>query len=182
MTLPNGRVSAAAERAVELVAALESLPPGADRRDVTRAAAAVLARWDDPVDDTFADQIDDVVAVIREIGRFVDITDAAEAATTINDWLAAAGSAPRLVHEPGWGWHLHADPVEADWATWLSASSALAFAVALADHARPVWGRCAAPGCARPFLDRGRRAPQQFCSPTCATRERVRRHRATAPD
>lgn len=178
MTLPTGRVSAAVERAIELVAALESLPSNADHRQMTRATVAVLERWNDQVDDTFADQFEGVVAVIREIGRFIETADPEEAATAINEWLATAASAPRLVHEPGWGWHLHADPVDADWATWLSASSALAFAVALADHARPVWGRCAATGCRRPFLDHGRRSPQQFCSPSCATRERVRRHRA----
>lgn len=171
---------AAAERAIDLVGALDTLPPDADHHQMAQAVAAVLERWDDQVDHRFADQIDDVASVIREIGRFIEITDTAEAAATLNGWLATAATAPRLVHEPGWGWHLHADPVDADWAAWLSASSALAFAVVLADHARPLWGRCAAPGCRRPFLDRGRRSPQQFCSPTCATRERVRRHREPA--
>ena len=177
MTLQTGPLWAGVERAIELVAALESLPLNADHEQLARAAAAVLERWNDQVDDAFAEEIDAVVAVIREIGRFLEIADSEQAAATINEWLATAASAPRLVHEHEWGWHLHVDPVDADWASWLSAASALAFAVALADHARPVWGRCAATGCRRPFLDRGRRAPQQFCSATCATRERVRRHR-----
>ena len=168
---------AAAERAIELVGALDSLPPDADHQQLTQAVVAVLERWNDQVDDRFADQIDGVVSVIQDIGRFIEIADTAEAAAAINEWLATAASAPRLVHEPGWGWHLHADPLDADWAGWLSASSALAFAVVLAGHALPLWGRCAATGCRRPFLDRGRRSPQQFCSSTCATRERVRRHR-----
>lgn len=177
MTLPKSASLAGVERAIELVGVLDSLPVDADRQQIACAVAVVLERWSDEVDDGLEEQIDEVVAVVHEIGRLIEIADTAKAAEAINEWLASVASPPRLVHEPGWGWHLHADPVGADWARWLAASSALAFAVVLADYARPVWGRCAATGCRQPFVDRGRSSAQQYCTPTCATRERVRRHR-----
>ncbi|MFJ6622682.1 CGNR zinc finger domain-containing protein [Kitasatospora sp. NPDC091335] len=43
---------------------------------------------------------------------------------------------------------------------------------------RPLSGRCAAPGCERFFVDTGRRTPQRYCTPRCATRVRVAAHRA----
>ncbi len=178
MTLPSGRSPAGAERAIELVAAVEATAPNRDRTEMLQAVAAVLGRWNDPVDERFTEQIDGIVAVIGEIARIIDVVDIDQAATVLNGWLAQAGSAPRLVDEPGWGWHFHVEPEGAEWPDWLLASTAHALAVALVEHGRPVWGRCAAPGCGRPFFDHGRRAPQRFCSPACATRQRVRRHRA----
>ena len=137
----------------------------------------MLAAWDDPVDDQFFDQIDEFIAVIGEIARIIDVDDTDQAAAMINQWLTTSASVPRLVDEPGWGWHFHLERDGADWANWLLASTAHAFAVALVEHGQPAWGRCSSNGCGQPFLDRGRRQPQRFCSTTCATRERVRRHR-----
>lgn len=178
MTLPTRGAAAAAERAIELVAAVEALGPEADEDELVGAVEAVLRRWDDPIDETLARQIGAVRAVIVEIARIVDVADADQAAAMLNGWLARTASAPRLVDEPGWGWHLHLEPAGADWPTWLLASSAHALAVLLVEHGRRAWGRCAAAACGRPFVDRGRREPQRFCSTACATRERVRRHRA----
>nr|WP_244960740.1 CGNR zinc finger domain-containing protein [Pseudoclavibacter chungangensis] len=40
------------------------------------------------------------------------------------------------------------------------------------------WGVCAAGECERVFADVSRGGRQRHCSPACANRERVRRHRA----
>ncbi|WP_231608091.1 CGNR zinc finger domain-containing protein [Streptacidiphilus albus] len=47
-------------------------------------------------------------------------------------------------------------------------------------HGGPLcaWGRCAAADCDHFFVDTGRRSPQRFCTPRCATRVRVAAHRA----
>jgi predicted RNA-binding Zn ribbon-like protein len=178
MTLQWGSGPAsAAWRAVELVDVVERCR-GTDGARVEGELADVFARWDDPPDEALHQQIDSVIEAIDELAGLFDITELDVAARRIDELLRQSGSAPRLVHEPSWGWHLHVDPPDADWATWLLASSALGCATRLAELERVPWGRCAADGCRRPFLDRGRREPQRFCSATCATRERVRRHRA----
>jgi predicted RNA-binding Zn ribbon-like protein len=38
-------------------------------------------------------------------------------------------------------------------------------------------GRCAAEGCSRIYADTSRNGRQRFCSPACANRAAVRRHR-----
>ncbi|MEV4612729.1 CGNR zinc finger domain-containing protein [Kitasatospora sp. NPDC049258] len=54
----------------------------------------------------------------------------------------------------------------------------MALALRLGDRGRCAWGRCAAPDCRRYFIDTGRRTPQRYCTPRCATRVRVASHRA----
>ncbi|MEV7779470.1 CGNR zinc finger domain-containing protein [Kitasatospora sp. NPDC088351] len=63
---------------------------------------------------------------------------------------------------------------------WLPSTAALA--LWLGERGGCAWGRCAAPGCARYFIDTGRRAPQRYCTPRCATRVRVAAHRAQRSD
>ncbi|RRQ72609.1 hypothetical protein CQW39_31230 [Streptomyces griseofuscus] len=66
----------------------------------------------------------------------------------------------------------HRDP-----ARWLLSTDALALARWLGERGYCAWGRCAAPGCDRCFIDTGRRAPQRYCSTRCGTRVRVAAHR-----
>ena len=172
---------ASVARAIELIAAVEAmtgLEP--DRDAVVAELADVLERWGETVDGSFVREAVHVIATIRELARIVDVHDTDAAAAMANAWLERAAVAPTLVHEPGWGWHLHVVRPDADWSTWLLASSSLGFALVLTEYGEVRWGRCAAAGCDRPFFDRGRRDRQRFCSAACATRERVRRHRRTA--
>ena len=81
-------------------------------------------------------------------------------------------------HE-GWDWHVHVDRADdAPWDEWLASSAALALATLLAGSLELPWGECAAAGCRRVYVHDGRGDPRRYCSTTCATRERVRRHRA----
>ncbi|MFJ8098587.1 CGNR zinc finger domain-containing protein [Streptomyces griseofuscus] len=66
----------------------------------------------------------------------------------------------------------HRDP-----ARWLLSTAALALALWLGERGYCAWGRCAAPGCDRCFIDTGRRAPRRYCSTRCGTRVRVAAHR-----
>ncbi|MGF7236501.1 MAG: CGNR zinc finger domain-containing protein, partial [Frankia sp.] len=63
------------------------------------------------------------------------------------------------------------------WTSWFAGSSALAFARLMVDRQVKPGGLCAAVGCGTPFADLGRGDPRRYCSPRCATRERVAAHR-----
>ncbi|MFG1943236.1 CGNR zinc finger domain-containing protein [Nonomuraea sp. NPDC048826] len=128
----------------------------------------------------------DLRAMRETAGRLVEVLaapDAASAAALLNDLLESAAGPPRLTsHDGTTGWHLHVDGHDdAPWADWFQASSAMAFAVLLADHQRIPGGLCASPTCRRPFLHAGGGSPRRYCSPRCATRERVAAYRSTRP-
>ncbi|MER6609787.1 CGNR zinc finger domain-containing protein [Streptomyces sp. NPDC000927] len=109
--------------------------------------------------------------------RILDLDDVDEAAEAINALLDRHPARPRLVRLPGRPWSLHARaPHDADPAHWLLSTTALALALWLGERGYCAWGRCAAPGCRRYFIDTGRRSPQRYCSSRCGTRVRVAAH------
>ncbi|MCB0999407.1 MAG: CGNR zinc finger domain-containing protein [Acidimicrobiales bacterium] len=175
MTLPSVGAAAVVQRVVELVDAVERTT---DRIDQRSAVIGVFERWNDGPDAALDARFDRVIAAIARLSQIFDDIDADRSAALINGWFNDVAATPRLVREPVWGWHIHVDPPDADWSTWLLASSALGFAALLAERDHVPWGRCDDDGCRRPYLDRGRRTAQRYCSPTCASRARVRRHRA----
>ncbi len=123
-----------------------------------------------------------VLDALREI---LATPDRDVAAAGLNRLLATTAGPPRLVQHEGWTWHLHVDRADdAPWAEWLASSAALALAtllVAAGDGAVP-WGVCAADGCPNACGHDGRGGVRHWCSTTCASRERVRRHRAAGQD
>ncbi|GHF70008.1 hypothetical protein GCM10018790_54900 [Kitasatospora xanthocidica] len=101
------------------------------------------------------------------------------AAEAINALLDRYPARPRLVRLPGRPWSLHTRaPADAGPTHWLLSTAALALGLWLSERGTCAWGRCAAPGCGRFFIDTGRRTPQRYCTPRCATRVRVATHRA----
>ncbi|MDA0637036.1 CGNR zinc finger domain-containing protein [Nonomuraea sp. MCN248] len=169
---------AMAARAVELCTAL--LYEDATAESVARVLLAHGERG--PLDLAEAD-----LRAMREVAaRLVEVLAVpapAPAAVLLNRLLAAAAGPPRLTsHDGTTGWHVHVDSDDdAPWAEWFQASSALALAVLLADHQRVPGGLCASPACRRPFLHAGGGSPRRYCSPRCATRERVAAYRSTRP-
>lgn len=122
----------------------------------------------------------DVTAVreLRERLRTVfETTVEAEAARIINDLLAACATTPYLSDHDGTAWHLHVSHADASWGQWLTARTALALALVIADAGFHRLRRCAAPGCAYVLLDTSRNRTKRFCSTVCATRTRVAEHR-----
>jgi predicted RNA-binding Zn ribbon-like protein len=113
---------------------------------------------------------------LREIFAAGEVDRAAE---RLNALLAAYAHQPRLTtHGATFAWHLHVDSSDdAPWGEWLVTSSCLALAVLLADRQAPPGGICAANSCGKSFVDTGRGSPRRYCSPRCATRERVAAHR-----
>ncbi|WP_395292691.1 CGNR zinc finger domain-containing protein [Kitasatospora hibisci] len=111
--------------------------------------------------------------------RILALRDEDEAAEAINTLLDRYPARPRLVRLPGRPWSLHTQaPPGAGLTHWLLSTSALALGLWLGERGSCAWGRCAAPDCDRFFIDTGRRAPQRYCTPRCATRVRVAAHRA----
>lgn len=146
---------------------------GADDDDVRRILRAHRA----PDRYSCADPAEIRPAAIR-IAAILDLDSPDAAAQAINALLAAYPARPTLVLFPGRPWSMHSrPPEEADPEYWLLAKAALALGLWLSDRGRCAWGRCAAPDCARYFIDTGRRQPQRFCTTTCATRTRVAAHR-----
>ncbi|WP_211658237.1 CGNR zinc finger domain-containing protein [Phytoactinopolyspora halophila] len=123
----------------------------------------------------------DVVELLRSLDRLralLCIGEVDRAAQALNDLFDEVGARPRLSRHDGSPWHLHVDPDDAGWGTWLLASSALALAMCLQEHGRITWGRCEASGCRRYFVGDGRGGARRYCSERCANRARVARHRS----
>lgn len=120
-----------------------------------------------------------VAAVAERLRAALVTTDRDVAATVLNELLAVHAAPPRLVRHTGWDWHLHVDATDdAPWDEWLASSAALALASMLVGSTELPWGECSAAGCERVYVHDGRGDRRRYCSTRCATRERVRRHRA----
>ncbi|MEU3562732.1 CGNR zinc finger domain-containing protein [Kitasatospora sp. NPDC006786] len=118
-----------------------------------------------------------------EVIAVLDTDDPDRAAELINALLDRHPARPRLVRLPGRPWSLHTRaPADAGLTHWLLSTAALALGLWLGERGGCAWGRCAAPGCERFFIDTGRRTPQRYCTPRCATRVRVAAHRAQRED
>ncbi|MFE7592158.1 CGNR zinc finger domain-containing protein [Kitasatospora sp. NPDC057512] len=114
-----------------------------------------------------------------EVTAVLETDDPDHAADLINALLDRHPARPRLVRLPGRPWSLHTRaPADAGLTNWLLSTAALALGLWLSERGACAWGRCAAPGCGRFFIDTGRRTPQRYCTPRCATRVRVAAHRA----
>lgn len=108
-------------------------------------------------------------------------TSTKETADLLNGLLDRYASKPRLSDHNGSFWHIHIDSSDhAPWDEWLATSSALALAILLSEKQRNPGGICASRSCGRPFIDTGKGGGRSYCSPRCATRERVSAYRKRA--
>lgn len=167
----------AAKRAADIVFVLQNK----DRLDyqalVGRLNEVFRVYGEQSSEVTYAD-LDDLKIVSRKLLAIFAAQDAAETARLLNVILGEYAHAPRLSTHNGAPWHLHVDSDDhAPWAEWFAASSALALATLLAEKQRNPGGLCASPTCGRPFIDLGKGGGRSYCSPKCATRERVAAYR-----
>ena len=177
--LLGGTVHDTAQRAADMLAVLLAGAP--DQRD--RVIEVLCAHGEPgPVEISRTD-LAELRAAALELREVFTAADAAEAASRINTLLAQHAHPPRLTTHGGQsGWHLHADSNDdAPWGEWFITSSCLALAILLTERRVPPAGLCASSSCGRPFVNTGRGTPRRYCSPTCATRERVAAHRAARP-
>ncbi|WP_326562471.1 CGNR zinc finger domain-containing protein [Micromonospora sp. NBC_01796] len=140
-----------------------------------RAAGLVI---DMAVDDR------DLAAASELLDRWcaiVDAPDEVRRAGLVNALLAAASAYPRLSDHEGTGWHLHYRDDGVPLATVLRALVGVGTALHLAGRGMGRLGRCARTGCTTIYADTSRNGRQRYCSPACANRDAVRRHRANHP-
>lgn len=110
--------------------------------------------------------------------KVVDATDEHERAELVNRMLAAAAAYPRMTDHVGSGWHLHYRDEGQPLGGVLSSLIAVGTALHLTGRGMQRLGRCAVPECATIYADTSRTGRQRYCSPRCANRDAVRRHRA----
>jgi|SRR5829696_17137 len=166
ITLQLGDLHDAAQRAVDVVNAAPR-----DMATVLRAHGETdLAGLDS--------EAEGLASVVVSLRAVLTTTDRDQAAGALNVLLARHGAVPQLVRHEGWDWHVHVDRVDDSWSNWLASSSAMALALRLASRPGVPWGVCADEACGRAFLDDGHGGGRRHCSARCATRQRVRRHRA----
>ncbi|WIY07459.1 CGNR zinc finger domain-containing protein [Amycolatopsis mongoliensis] len=145
--------------------------------------AEVLRAHGEPDVRLSASDVVELRAAAAELREVFAAPDVASAASALNALFAKYAGPPRLTnHEEGYGWHLHADAADdGPWGAWLVTSSALGLASLLAERQDVPGGLCASPSCGKPFAHTGGGSPRRYCSPRCATRERVAAHRAPKP-
>lgn len=126
-------------------------------------------------------ELESLKAVARDLLAVFSVLDTTKTAELLNHLLERYASKPRLTSHNGSFWHLHIDSNDhAPWGEWLATSSALALAILLAEKQRNPGGLCASHSCSRPFIDTGKGGGRSYCSPRCATRERVSAYRKRA--
>jgi len=171
-----GSATYAAKRAADIVFVLQNKDQ-LDRLALVGRLNEILKAYgeDSKVTDTDLQELESTARMLYAVFAEQDV---AVVARLLNEVLAKYARAPRLSEHGDTAWHLHVDSDDhAPWAEWFAASSALALAVLLAEKQRSPGGLCASSTCGRPFIDLGKGGGRSYCSPRCATRERVAAHR-----
>lgn len=180
MVYLDGSARAAATRAAELLPVLGPAP--STESGESAKVIDILRRHGEPEPITLtAKDISGMRRVARELWDVFAASSTEQAAEQLNAILARYAHAPRLSRHDATAWHIHVDRHDdGPWTEWFAASSAMALATLLSERQTNPAGLCASPTCGRPFVDSGQGAPQRYCSPRCATRERVAAHRKRA--
>jgi predicted RNA-binding Zn ribbon-like protein len=109
--------------------------------------------------------------------RIADTVDHHRRGDVLNALLAEYAAAPQLTNHGGSGWHLHFRDDELPTVRKIAALITVGTALHLTGLGMDRLGRCAAEGCSQIYADISRNGRQRFCSPACANRAAVRRHR-----
>nr|WP_189179981.1 CGNR zinc finger domain-containing protein [Microbispora rosea] len=128
---------------------------------------------DQPVE---AEDLDRTLALLRDWERVVD-ADEPSRVELVNRRLAEAAAYPRLTDHAGDGWHLHYRDDEASFVEMLNSVIFVGTALHLVGRGMHRLGRCGLDECDRVYADTSRGGRQRYCSPRCANRDAVRRHR-----
>lgn len=174
--LSLGSATYAAKRAVDIVYVLQN-KDNKSRAEVIAEVNETLKEYGEKNEVVDAD-LRGLEAVAQKLLAVFVAPDTTAAAGLLNGLLYEYARAPRLSNHEGSPWHLHVDGSDhTPWAEWLAASSSMALAMLLAEKQRNPAGLCASASCRRPFIDLGKGGGRSYCSPRCATRERVAAYR-----
>jgi predicted RNA-binding Zn ribbon-like protein len=162
------------EEPVRLAIDLVLAPPRSAAELGRRCAAAGVVVEVKPTD-----------ADLHEVERFlarwlgvVDATTTRQRAERLNVLLAQSSAYPRLTDHANDGWHIHYRDADLPLAGVLRALISVGTALHLTGRGMTRLRRCALEECHAPFADFSRGGRQRYCSPGCANRDAVRRHRA----
>jgi hypothetical protein len=163
--------------AVVLAVDLTNNRPGSAAELVDRCVATGVVFEDG----TPGPDLADVLEFLDQWCEVVDAEDFGERAALLNTLLAESTAHPRLTDHVG-GWHLHYRDEDIAFARKLRALISTGTALHLAGRGMHRLGRCGADDCDRVYADTSRNGRQRYCSPGCANRDAVRRHRARRSD
>ena len=160
--------------AVLLAAALQRSAPSTpdELETVCRQAGVVVDRHATRAD---------VRLVHSVVERWLTVVDAPtdqERADRLNALLSEYAAYPRLTDHAGTGWHVHYRDAQQPLGRVVAALVTVGTALHLAGRGMHRLGRCAAADCDGVVVDVSRNGRQRYCSPACANRDAVRRHRA----
>lgn len=174
-----GSATHAAKRAADIVFVLQN-KEHLDYAALVSRLNKVLQAYGEQDPEISGSDLDELKAVSRKLYAVFATKNTDEAARLINAVLNEYASPPRLSAHGQSPWHIHVDSDDhAPWAEWFAASSALALAVLLTEKRHNTAGLCASSSCGQPFIDLGKGGGRRYCSPRCATRERVATYRNT---
>lgn len=124
---------------------------------------------------------DDLHEVERFLARWLGVVDATsteQRAERLNLLLAQSSAYPRLTNHASDGWHIHYRDADLPLGGVLRALITVGTALHLTGRGMTRLRRCTLDECRSPFADFSRGGTQRYCSPGCANRDAVRRHRA----
>ncbi|MFC0505416.1 CGNR zinc finger domain-containing protein [Micromonospora costi] len=159
---------------VRLAVDLANDPPASIAELAGRCATAGVA-MDMPVRD---DDLPVTLRLVEDWCAIVDATSVRERAALLNRMLASASTYPRLTDHADGQWHLHYRDDGVPLSAVLRALISVGTALHLTGRGMDRLGRCSRDGCATIYADLSRTGRQRYCSPRCANRDAVRRHRA----
>ncbi|MDI9901656.1 CGNR zinc finger domain-containing protein [Rhodococcus sp. IEGM 1409] len=162
------------EYAVTLAADLANRHPTSLGELVERCVAAGII-LDFPIAEK---DLDETLDLLIEWSKIVDVTDEAARAELVNVMLEQASAYPRMTNHANDGWHLHYRDPQQSLAEVLKALFSVGTALHLVGRGMHRLGRCTLDECTNIYADTSRNGNQRYCSPTCANRDAVRRHRA----
>ena len=125
----------------------------------------------------------DLATVRTALDEWASVVDAADEDTRvcrINAMLAKYAEHPRLSNHAGDGWHVHYRPDNFSTGRLVATLITTGTALHLAGRGINRLGRCAIDECENVYADLSRTGRQRYCSPACANRDAVRRHRTRA--
>jgi predicted RNA-binding Zn ribbon-like protein len=125
----------------------------------------------------------DLAAVRVALGEWVAVVDAPDEdsrVSLVNEMLAKYTEHPRLTNHAGDGWHVHYRPENVPVGRLVATLISTGTALHLAGRGISRLGRCDTDGCDNVYADLSRGGRQRYCSPACANRDAVRRHRSKA--
>ncbi|PRZ44112.1 CGNR zinc finger protein [Antricoccus suffuscus] len=162
------------EYAVQLAVELANRPPETTLELVERCKAASIVIDFEVTDDDLAQTLE----MLSEWRLIADNTDPETRAKHVNAMLEEASAYPRMTNHVGYGWHLHYRDDQQSLAGVLKALVSVGTALHLVGRGMHRLGRCALEECDNLYADISRNGRQRYCSPRCANRDAVRRHRA----